>query len=216
MPPGRRRARERRNLLQHGRCAFRPCQLAQDRLHRALSTGDCRALCAKSAWRPGCHREDLQRGDRASRSGMELPLAVHASLAQGGALDTPLLRQHSWPPVVHRLAPSKACGIPGVRRRNRASRQGDDFEGSSPRVQDRGSAIRPSARIRLQAGLPRAPQAPHPPCLRRIGRLVGAEGFEPPTTSSQSWRTTRLCNAPQKQAYYIIDSRVLAISPGQR
>ena len=27
-------------------------------------------------------------------------------------------------------------------------------------------------------------------------KLVGARGFEPPTSSSQSWRTTRLCNTP--------------------
>ena len=29
--------------------------------------------------------------------------------------------------------------------------------------------------------------------------LVGVEGFEPTTSSSQSWRTTRLCNTPQER-----------------
>ena len=36
--------------------------------------------------------------------------------------------------------------------------------------------------------------------------MVGARGFEPPTSSSQSWRTTRLCNTPN-------DLRMRKIAP---
>ena len=38
--------------------------------------------------------------------------------------------------------------------------------------------------------------------------MVGAEGFEPPTSSSQSWRTTRLCYSPRKHT----DKRETGIS----
>ena len=32
-------------------------------------------------------------------------------------------------------------------------------------------------------------------------QLVGAEGFEPPTSSSQSWRSTRLSYTPKPKNY---------------
>lgn len=34
-------------------------------------------------------------------------------------------------------------------------------------------------------------------CANLMESLVGVDGFEPPTSSSQSWRTTRLCYTPR-------------------
>ena len=52
----------------------------------------------------------------------------------------------------------------------------------------------PQNRLDRQAGTKK--QHPAKALLILSNDLVGAEGFEPPTSSSQSWRTTRLCNTP--------------------
>lgn len=56
--------------------------------------------------------------------------------------------------------------------------------------------------VELRALMNRAeplPSTPGTAYLRhRAMQLVGAEGFEPPTSSSQSWRSTRLSYTPEE------------------
>src|SRR5205085_4631957 len=47
---------------------------------------------------------------------------------------------------------------------------------------------------------------------RRLLTLVGARGFEPPTSRSQTERTTRLCYAPCFLASFLMRPDILAIT----